>query len=100
MSEAQKTIFCAVWEHKRGQAVSAHTTREGAFKQCVTWARNELTSEARYSKTDHRVLSDSDLIESWPEITGDTEFIHVNELLLHKDEEKETQIVDTSHIGA
>ena len=85
MSEAQKTIFCAVYEHKHGQAVSAHTTKEGALKQCVTWARDQLNWRECYDEASYVDLNDSDLIGSWPEITGDTEFFHVNELPLHED---------------
>jgi len=80
-----QTIFLAVWEHKHGQDVSAHTTEDGAQKQLVAWARDSL-EEWTWPKENHPYTdyTDEDLIGSWPEITGETEFLRIDETLLHK----------------
>jgi len=83
-----KMIFLAVWDHKHGQDVSAHTTEEGADKQLVLWARDNL-EEWVYPKDDwdnyYADLNDGALIKAWPEVTGDTEFFRVDEVQLHED---------------
>ena len=81
-----KTIYLAVWDHKHGQDVSAHTTENGAFNQCVQWARGTVEEwEARsWQKVDgFAEFSDKELINSWGDITGDTEFFRVEPTQLH-----------------
>ena len=78
-----QTIFLAVWEHKHGQDVSAHTTKEGAFKQCTKWAREALED---WQDDSYKKYTDEDLFWGWPEITGETEFLTINETLLHEGE--------------
>lgn len=102
MSEAQKTIFLAVWDHKHGQNVAAHTTENGARKQLVAWARDALSDWLDYGDKDYAKMSDSDLLDNWGEISGYTEYFEVQGVLLNEDapEEKEKWVADTSHIGA
>jgi hypothetical protein len=81
-----KTIYLAVWDHKHGQDVSAHTTENGAFNQCVQWAR--CTVEEWEARSWQKVggiaeLSDEELFNSWGDITGDTEFFRVEPTQLH-----------------
>jgi hypothetical protein len=83
-----KMIFLAVWDHKHGQDVSAHVTEDGAQKQLVIWARENL-EEWVYPKDDwdnyYTGLNDGALIKAWPEVTGNTEFFRVDEVQLHED---------------
>tara|TARA_Y100001970_G_scaffold52693_1_gene66615 strand:- start:5996 stop:6322 length:327 start_codon:yes stop_codon:yes gene_type:complete len=106
-----KTIYLAVREHKHGVDNSAHTTETGAKKQLAAWARETLDDwhidGKQYSSLDvcgeeHPTFEDDALIEAWPELTGETEFLRVEMLHLHHDEpsEKENWTADTSHIGA
>jgi len=101
---SQKQIYLAQWDHKHGQNISAHTTHDGAFKQCVEWARETLEEWLPYANNAEECakLNDKDLIANWGEITGYTEYFNVDSLSLNEDEpdEKETWIADTSHIGA
>ena len=94
-----QTIFLAVWDHKHGEDVSAHTTRKGAQKQLAVWAREAL---AEWQDDSCRGWSDEDLVESWSSISGETEFLRVDEILLNEEEpdEKANWAADTSHIGA
>ena len=95
-----KRIYLAVWDHKHGQDVSAHTTENGAAKQCTLWAREALEDWLTREEVDyHENLSDDELLRHWPEISGDTEFFRVDEVQLHEEENEEGS-VDTSHIGA
>jgi len=102
-----KTIYLATWDHKHGQDISAHTTDEGAFQQCVAWMRETLEEWVDYHSSDEEAyyssLSDSDLFDSWPEITGDNEFMSVQDLQLHEVAVQQANVegsVDTAHIGA
>ena len=100
------TIYLAVWEHKHGVDNSAHTTEAGARKQLAAWARDTIEDWTVYLPEDYddtgANLTDDELLDSWSEITGETEFMSVQMLRLHHDEvdEKEKWIADTSHIGA
>ena len=95
----QQTIHLAVWDHKHGLDMSAHTTEKGAFKQCVDWAREALEE---WQDDSYKSYTDEDLYSSWGDITGFTEFFRVDTVLLNEDaaDEKEEWVADTSHIGA
>lgn len=100
-------IYLATWDHKHGQDISAHTTNDGAFKQCVKWARETLEEWTCFCEDERTVLhyeemNDEELVGEWGELTGYSEFFKVDSLSLNEDEpcEKEKWIADTSHIGA
>ena len=81
----QQTIYLAIWDHKHGQDVSAHTTEEGARKQLVDWARDALLEwQTHEEESYYGNMRDSDLLGCWSEITGDTEFFRVDEALLNE----------------
>ena len=97
------SIFLAIWDHKHGQDVSVHTTRKGAQKQLIAWARDALEGWTWPNENHpYTEYTDKDLIGNWGEITGDSEYFRIDETLLNEDEpdEKEMWITDTSHIGA
>ena len=76
-------IFLALWDHKHGQDMSAHTTEQGAFNQCVQWARGtvEEWEERSWQKVGGIAeLSDKELFSSWGDITGHTEFFTIEVL--------------------
>ena len=76
-------VFLALWDHKHGQDMSAHTTEEGAFNQCVQWARGtveEWEGFADGATIYYAELSDKELFNSWGDITGHTEFLTVEAL--------------------
>jgi hypothetical protein len=77
-------VFLALYDHKHGQDMSAHTTEQGAFNQCAQWARNglqdmwnSLTSEEYKSYSE---MSDDDLVACWSKLTGWTEFFKIENL--------------------
>ena len=99
----QQTIHLAIWDHKHGQDVSAHTTEDGAQNQCIEWAREAIDEWATKEEQDYYTnMNDSDLLGDWGEISGYTEFFEVRAVLLHEDmpNEKKEWAADTSHIGA
>ena len=76
-------VFLALWDHKHGQDMSAHTTAEGAFNQCVLWARETIEHWTRHADEDEAAyaeFSDEELFNSWGDITGHTEFLTVETL--------------------
>ena len=82
-------IYLAQWDHKHGQDISAHTTHDGAFKQCVEWARETLEEWLPYlderATLYYEEMGDKELISEWGEITGYAEFFKVDSLALNKD---------------
>jgi len=95
--KASQTVWVAKWEHKHGDDIAIHATEESARKQLVAWARTALEDyddwEGRYAS-----LSDDALIEKWSDITGETEFLYVEDHILHSadvwDEVSEKTIKD------
>ena len=87
MSASQKTIYLAQWDHKHGQDISAHTTNDGAFKQCVEWAREALGEWIPYADDaeEYSNMNDEELVANWGEITGYTEFFNVDSISLNND---------------
>ena len=83
----QQTVWVAKWEHKHGGDISLHATEEGARKQLAAWARETLDDWCSDPKDDwdkeHAALDDAALIEAWPEITGETESLYVEDHLLY-----------------
>ena len=76
-------VFLALWDHKHGQDMSAHTTEEGAFNQCVQWARGTVEEWEGFADEGEAVyaeLSDKELFSSWGDITGHTEFFTIEVL--------------------
>ena len=79
-----QTVWLAKWDHKHGEDISIHTTEEGAGKQCTTWARQALEDWATPEELEfYSDLTDDDLIAAWPEITGETEFLFVEDHILY-----------------
>jgi hypothetical protein len=80
--KTSQTVWVAKWEHKHGDDIAIHATEESARKQLVAWTRTALEDfddwEGRYA-----ALSDDALIEAWPDITGETEFLYVEDHILH-----------------
>jgi len=94
-TKKSQTVWAAKWEHKHGEDISLHTTEEGARKQLVAWARETLEEwhidGKQYSSLDvcgeeHPTFDDDALIEAWPELTGETEFLYVEDHILHSAE--------------
>jgi len=90
--KTSQTVWAAKWEHKHGEDISLHTTEEGARKQLVAWARETLDGwhidGKQYSSLDvcgeeHPTFDDDALIKAWPELTGETEFLCVEDHVLH-----------------
>jgi len=76
-------VFLALWDHKHGQDMSAHTSEQGAFNQCVQWARGTVEEWEGFADEDEAVyaeLSDKELFSSWSDITGHTEFLTIEVL--------------------
>ena len=90
-TKTSETVWLAKWEHKHGEDISLHTTEEGARKQLVAWARETLEEwhidGKQYSSLDwdqeHPTFDDDALIEAWPELTGETEFLYVEDHILY-----------------
>lgn len=78
-----KTIFLAMHDHKHGLDTTAHLTREGARKWCISVMRETLED---WSDNSCDELADVELWQAWPEITGETEFFSIEPALLHNDE--------------
>ena len=80
--KTSQTVWVAKWEHKHGDDMAIHATEEGARKQLVAWTRAAIEDfddwEGRYA-----ALSDDALIEAWPDITGETEFLYVEDHILY-----------------
>ena len=72
--KTSETVWVAKWEHKHGDDIAIHATEE--------WARTVLEDfddwEGRYA-----ALSDVALIEKWSDITGETEFLYVEDHILY-----------------
>ena len=91
-TKTSETVWAAKWEHKHGEDISLHTPEERARKQLVAWAR-ETREEwhidgKQYSSLDvcgeeHPTFDDDALIEAWPELTGETEFLYVEDHTLY-----------------
>ena len=79
------TLYLAEWSHKHGIDHSIHTTHEGAqswFKEIIVdWKISNIHTDEEDPYCDH---SFDQLIESWDEITGCTEFFNIHELELNK----------------
>ena len=89
----QQSVYLAKWDHKHGQDISAHTTEDGAYNQCIQWARDTLED---WGGDLYENISDAELFSNWTEITGYNEFFEVDELPLHDDgqQKSDTQSVD------
>ena len=94
-----KTIYLAMHDHKHGLDTTAHTTREGARKWCISVMRETLEDWGDNSYND---LADTELWQAWTEISGEAEFFSIEPTQLHESEpdEKVDWAADTSHIGA
>mgnify|MGYP005829867455 CR=1 FL=1 len=79
-SKTYETVWLAKWDHKHGEDISIHTTEDGARKQLVTWARGVLED---WQDDSYKNVSDKDLLDNWPEITGETEFLFVEDHILY-----------------
>jgi len=78
--ETPQTIYLAVWTHLHGQEIAAHTTKEGAYEQCIVWA-SEFLNEKEDADQYIAKLADYSNIElcaNWCEITNYTEFLRVD----------------------
>ena len=79
------TVYLAEYEHKHGNDYSVHTTQEGAqnwFRDIVSdWKSEFLDADDEYP---YNEFSLDELIESWGEVTGHTEFFNIHELELQK----------------
>jgi len=78
--KTSQTVWVAKWEHKHGDDIAIHATEEGARKQLVTWARGVLED---WQDDSYKNVSDKDLLDNWPEITGETEFLFVEDHILY-----------------
>jgi hypothetical protein len=79
------TVYLAEYEHKHGNDHSIHTTHEGAqnyFRDIVSDWKAEFLDED--DSDPYNEYSLDELIESWGEITGHTEFFNIYELELQK----------------
>mgnify|MGYP003127357474 CR=1 FL=1 len=86
-TKTSQTVWAAKWEHKHGEDISIHTTQEGAQKQLVAWARETLEDwssdpQDEWDK-EHAKLDDENLIKAWTDITGGSEFLYVEDHVLH-----------------
>jgi hypothetical protein len=84
------TIYLAVWERtaEEDKHISAHTTSEGAAKQCEKWARHSLKEWVDPDNdwdSHYKIMSNSDLVANWGEITENSEFFSTKAMLLNKD---------------
>lgn len=97
-----KTIYLAMHAHKHGLDTTAHTTREGAKNWCISVMRETLEDWGDGEPWNWDEVTDAELWQAWPEITGETEFFSIEPTQLHESEpdEKENWTADTSHIGA
>jgi len=79
------TVYLAEYEHKHGSDYSVHTTQEGAqswFRDIVfDWKSECLDPD---DEDPYNEFSLDELIESWGEVTGHTEFFNIHELELQK----------------
>ena len=83
-TKTSQTVWAAKWEHKHGEDISLHTTEEGAGKQCALWARQALEEWATPEELSfYNDVADDDLLARWPELTGETEFLFVEDHVLH-----------------
>mgnify|MGYP005828263937 CR=1 FL=1 len=80
MADSSKTIFLAMHDHKHGLDTTAHTTREGARKWCISVMRETLEDWADNSWDDS---TDAELWQTWSEISGETEFFSIEPTQLH-----------------
>ena len=74
-------IHLATWDHKHGTDYSAHKSYGGAFLQCVQWAKETLEDWGEMQNYEN--YTDSELISSWTQISGDTEFFKIEEIELN-----------------
>jgi len=74
-------IYLATWDHKHGLDHSIHKSHEGAFAQLIQWAREAL--EEWGSAGDYVDYTDKELISNWPKISGETEFMWVEDYKLN-----------------
>jgi len=79
------TVYLAEYEHNHGSDYSVHTTQEGAqnwFRDIVfDWKSECLDPD---DEDPYNEFSLDELIESWGEVTGHTEFFNIHELELQK----------------
>ena len=81
-------VFLAVWKHKHGEDLSLHRSVETARAQLAEWGREALydwlwagnDEEAERLKRHYDGFSDKTLVARWSNITGDNEFMTVEEL--------------------
>tara|TARA_R110000751_G_scaffold125918_2_gene227659 strand:- start:398 stop:637 length:240 start_codon:yes stop_codon:yes gene_type:complete len=77
----KQAIHLATWDHKHGTDYSAHKSYGGALLQCVQWARETLESWGEAEN--YKDYTDSELISSWTQISGDTEFFKIEDIQLN-----------------
>ncbi len=81
-------VFLAVRKHKHGEDLSLHKAPENARAQLAEWARAALydwlwhgnDEDAERLKRHYEGLGDKTLVARWSNITGDNEFMSVEEL--------------------
>jgi len=77
-------VHLAEYSHKHGNDYSVHTTYEGAqnwFREIVADWKTDFILEEDDPWYDSTI---DELIESWDEVTGQTEFFNIHELELQK----------------
>ena len=81
-------VYLAAWKHKHGEDLSLHKSPETARGQLAQWARAALEDwlwsgndeDAERQQRYYEGFSDKRLVARWSNITGDHEFMHVEEL--------------------
>jgi hypothetical protein len=82
--EVRGTVCLAEYGHKHGNDYSVHTTHEGAqnwFREIVADWKADFILEEDDPWYDSTI---DELVESWSEVTGQTEFFNIHELELQK----------------
>jgi hypothetical protein len=87
MPEVLKNIYVALWTHEQGQEISVHTTKDGAYEQCIAWANESLNKKEDVGQQINEFVNytNSELCANWCEITNYTEFLRVDITKLHYD---------------
>ena len=79
------SVYLAEYSHKHGNDYSIHTTQEGAhnwFREIVSDWKSECLDPD--DEDPYNEYSLDELIESWSEVMGHTEFFEIYELELQK----------------
>ena len=84
------TIYLAVWQRAADEDkyISAHTTSEGAARQCEKWARASLEKWIDPGSDwddSYKIMSNSELVANWRALTENSEFFNTEAILLNKD---------------